>query len=135
MEVCPYCGGDESQCNHRPETDYCDEAERMGKITVDDIKGLDPLKGEATFSSYIPKGPYDHFANGPINWAGITKISKLDVTYAGSDSVDDRDQYYIYVEKVEGRYPFQIPFGFDYELRDKVFDVIRDHQENHLRSY
>jgi len=107
----------------------------MGKITVDDIRGLvDPLKGEVTFNSYLPKGPYDHFANGPINWSGIIGIKKFDITYAGSDSVDDRDIYQIQI--IVDQKVFQIiSFGFDYELRDKVFDLIKDHQENHLKSY
>lgn len=104
----------------------------LGSLFVCNWIGVDMT--EVTFNSYIPKLPYDHFANGPINWSSITKISKLDVSYAASDSVDDRDRYYIKVE-VSGRLEFKIPFEFDCELRDKVFDVIKDHQENHLKSY
>lgn len=33
MEACPYCGGDESKCNHRPDTDHCDEMNEIKKMT------------------------------------------------------------------------------------------------------
>jgi hypothetical protein len=87
-----------------------------------------------TFNSYIPKGSYDHYANGPINWSGITKMETLDRTYADSSSMDDRDLYEIRLFQPDMGW-IVIPFGFDHELRDKCFDVIKNHQETNLKSY
>jgi hypothetical protein len=65
-----------------------------------------------TFNSYIPKHPYDHYANGPINWSGITKMEKLDRTNPGNDSVDDRNQYYIIVTYFDHPTHQEFFFGF-----------------------
>lgn len=83
--------------------------------------------------SYVPRAPYDHYGHDkPINWSGITRIEKIDVTYAGSDTTDDRDTYelHLYGDTLQ-----VWRFEFDHELRDKVYGLIVHHQHHDLPTY
>lgn len=77
--------------------------------------------------------PHGHFNIGPVNWSDIESIETRDISKADSAEFDNRNEYVLIIHTIDQTN--WLSFGRDYELRDKIYALIVNHQTACLRAY